>query len=211
MQIPVSTFLLQLTLVILVGGVIGSEREFRSKSAGFRTIILICLGSYLFTIFSLNISKSSPDRIAANIVTGIGFLGAGVIFRGDRKVNGITTAATIWSTAALGMGIAAGYYFIVLVSTGLVIVALYLFNYIERVIDSLNLSRNYKVLSVYQDNLLKRIEKEMKECNLRFRLIYQNRKDNYISATWLVYGKEVDHNKFVEQILRDETVKEFEF
>src|SRR4029079_13396129 len=102
--------LLRILMVIIVGGLIGAEREYRSKSAGFRTMILICLGSYLFTTFSVYISLASPDRIASNIVTGIGFLGAGVIFKSDNRVNGITTAASIWAVAALGMGIALGQY-----------------------------------------------------------------------------------------------------
>ncbi len=72
--------LFRLTFVFLVGGAIGAEREYRSKSAGFRTMILICLGSFLFTTLSLHISGGNTDRIASNIVTGIGFLGAGVIF-----------------------------------------------------------------------------------------------------------------------------------
>ena len=104
-------------MVVVVGGLIGAEREYRSKSAGFRTMILICLGSFLFTTFSKYMSVTSPDRIASNIVTGIGFLGAGVIFKSDNRVNGITTAATIWAVAALGMGIAYGAYYLVLGST----------------------------------------------------------------------------------------------
>lgn len=110
----------RLLLVILVGGLIGAEREWRSKSAGFRTMILICLGSFLFTTFSILIGNSTNDRIASNIVTGIGFLGAGVIFKSDNRINGITTAATIWATAALGMGIADGAYALVLISTVLI-------------------------------------------------------------------------------------------
>ena len=109
MQLP-PDILPKLLLSILVGGAIGVEREYRSKSAGFRTLTLICLGSALFTIFSEYIGAgSNPDRIASNIATGIGFVGAGVIFKGDFGVNGITTAAMIWVTAALGMGIGAGY------------------------------------------------------------------------------------------------------
>jgi putative Mg2+ transporter-C (MgtC) family protein len=211
MHIPVSTFLLELLLVILIGGIIGSEREYRSKSAGFRTIILICLGSYLFTSFSLHLGTSSPDRIAANIVTGIGFIGAGVIFRGDRTVNGITTAAVIWSTAALGMGIAAGYYIVVIVSTLVIMAALYLFKYIESAIDKFNLSRSYKIVSVYHEKLLDRYEKLMNQCNLRYKMTCQYKKENYISGTWSVYGKQADHDKFIEMILHDETVKDFEF
>src|SRR5271154_5080290 len=98
--------LLKLFISLIIGSVIGAEREYRSKSAGFRTIILITLGSTLFTIFSIQIgSPNSPDRIASNIVQGIGFLGAGIIFREGSRVNGITTAATIWIAAALGMGV----------------------------------------------------------------------------------------------------------
>ena len=117
----IEVLLFRLFLVILVGGLIGAEREYRSKSAGFRTMILICLGSFLFTTFSIHISGSTNDRIASNIVTGIGFLGAGVIFQSDNRVNGLTTAATIWATAALGMGIADGYYTIVLAGTAVVL------------------------------------------------------------------------------------------
>src|SRR5215204_307094 len=109
--------LIRFLLVILVGGLIGAEREYRSKSAGFRTMILICLGSFLFTTFSIHISGSTNDRIASNIVTGIGFLGAGVIFQNDNRINGLTTAAAIWVTAALGMGIAGGYYQLVGIGT----------------------------------------------------------------------------------------------
>src|SRR5437764_10570922 len=106
-MLQLTDILIQLGLVILVGGLIGAEREHRSKSAGFRTMILICLGSYLFTLFSRIISPGTPDRIASNIVTGIGFIGAGVIYKAESRINGITTAATIWITAALGVGIAA--------------------------------------------------------------------------------------------------------
>ncbi len=101
----------KLVLAVIVGGAIGAEREYRSKSAGFRTLTLICLGATIFTILSQFIGGAgNPDRIASNIVTGIGFVGAGVIFKETlhSKVNGITTAAMIWVTAALGMGIGAG-------------------------------------------------------------------------------------------------------
>jgi len=127
--------LLRLLLVIIVGGSIGAEREYRNKSAGFRTMILICLGSFLFTTFSIAIGNSDNDRIAANIVTGIGFIGGGVIFRSGTGINGLTTAASIWIVAALGMGIADGYYALVLVSTVLVLLSLFLFLFTERWMD----------------------------------------------------------------------------
>ena len=105
MTLP-SDIVIKLVLAVLIGGAIGAEREYRSKSAGFRTLTLICLGSTILTIFSVIIgTPGNPDRIASNIATGIGFVGAGVIFKGDgsgSKVSGITTAAMIWVTAGLG-------------------------------------------------------------------------------------------------------------
>jgi putative Mg2+ transporter-C (MgtC) family protein len=119
---------LKLLLAMIVGGLTGAEREFRDKSAGFRTILLITVGSTLFTIFSLGIGvETNPTRIAANIVTGIGFLGAGAILREGHRVTGLTTAATIWLAAALGMGIGAGKYALTGIATVLTLVVLWFF------------------------------------------------------------------------------------
>src|ERR1700744_1708962 len=111
MELP-QQIIWKLVLAVVIGGALGAEREYRSKSAGFRTMTLICLGATLFTIVSELIgAKGAPERIAPNVVVGIGFVGAGVIFKGDShsKASGVTTAAMIWVTAALGMGIGAGY------------------------------------------------------------------------------------------------------
>lgn len=90
-------------VAILIGGLIGAEREFHEKAAGFRTITFICLGSTLFTMLSLELGGArDPVRIAASIVTGIGFIGAGVILRDGGRIVGLTTASTIWISAALG-------------------------------------------------------------------------------------------------------------
>src|ERR1700761_2510664 len=133
---------LRLFLAVLVGGMIGAEREYRSKSAGFRTLTLICLGAALFTILSQLIgAEHAPERIASNVVVGIGFVGAGVIFRADpmhSKVNGITTAAMIWVTAALGMGIGAGYKLISFMACGLTLGVLLIFSLLEGWIDKVN-------------------------------------------------------------------------
>lgn len=203
--------LLRLLLVFIVGGVIGAEREFRSKSAGFRTIILICLGSFLFTTFSIYITGSTNDRIASNIVTGIGFLGAGVIFMSDNRVNGLTTAATIWATAALGMGIGGGYYALVLISTVFVFLALYGLTKLEDFMDRINQTRIYKIISPYKDNLLEDYEKLFITNKLHYKKLKQTKTGADLSGQWLVHGSEKAHKKFVEAILHDPSVKEFEF
>jgi len=203
--------LFRVFLVIMVGGIIGAEREFRSKSAGFRTMILICLGSFLFTIFSIHITQSSPDRIASNIVTGIGFLGAGVIFKSDNRINGITTAATIWAVAALGMGIADGAYVVVAVSTVIIMASLLLLTKLEGWIDRVNQSHTYKIVSVYKEDLLKQYENLFAQCNLRYKRLKRTKNGDYIIGTWLVHGSEKNHNRFTKQILHDPSVREFEF
>jgi putative Mg2+ transporter-C (MgtC) family protein len=201
----------RLLLVILVGGIIGAEREYRSKSAGFRTMILICLGSFLFTTFSIIIGNGTTDRIASNIVTGIGFLGAGVIFQSDNRINGITTAATIWATAALGMGIADGEYKLVLISTAIILGALLLLTKLENLIDRINQSITYKITSAYKEDLLKEYENICLDCGLKFKRIKRTKSGENITGLWLVHGPEKKHNKFTRILLHHPSVKEFEF
>jgi len=207
----IEILLFRLLMVIIVSGAIGAEREYRSKSAGFRTMILIGLGSFLFTTFSIYITDNSPDRIASNIVTGIGFLGAGVIFQSENRINGITTAATIWAVAALGMGIAAGQYILVLISTVIVLVALFLLTKLEYWIDDINQSKTYTIVSAYQPDLMHKYEQLFRDCNLRYKSIKKTKQGENIIGSWFVNGKEKHHKKLVETILHDPNVKEFEF
>ncbi len=120
---------LRLIMAAFLGGIIGFEREHAEKPAGLRTLLLVCVGSALFTIASIYGFGSSADasRVAAGIVAGIGFLGAGTILRGDGVVIGITTAATIWTVAAIGLAIGAGLYLVGAVTAGIALVALRLF------------------------------------------------------------------------------------
>jgi putative Mg2+ transporter-C (MgtC) family protein len=129
---------------ILCGGLIGFEREYRSKSAGFRTIILISLGSTIFTIVSQH-GAGADDRISANIITGIGFIGAGVIFKDRVSVRGLTTAAVIWTSAAIGMTAGVGYHALALALTLITLTVLLMVTSVERLISKL---QKEKVLRV---------------------------------------------------------------
>ncbi len=158
MQLP-EDIIWKIVLSIIVGGLIGAEREYRSKSAGFRTLTLICLGAALFTALSLEIGgHGNPDRIASNIVTGIGFVGAGVIFKSDFGVSGITTAAMIWTTAALGMGIGAGYELVSSIACAIIFIMLFIFSKFERWIDRVNQTRSYKIVCEYYNETLSAYE-----------------------------------------------------
>jgi putative Mg2+ transporter-C (MgtC) family protein len=135
----------QVSVAFIIGAVIGIEREFRSKPAGFRTMILICVGSCLYTILSKEATGVSPDRIASNIVTGIGFIGAGVIFKEGITVNGLTTAALIWITAALGMAVGYHNYPIAIVVASMVVVALFVLEPVQRFINNLHKVKDYRI------------------------------------------------------------------
>ena len=125
---PPTDLTLRLLLAAGLGAAIGVEREIRQKPAGLRTNMLIAIGSALFTIISIELTRrysgATPDRIAAQIVTGIGFLGGGAILRGGGIVHGMTTAATIWVNAAVGMAVGAGEFSLALAATLITLVVL---------------------------------------------------------------------------------------
>jgi len=118
--------LLQLALAVVLGGVVGLERELSGKPAGLRTNVLICTGATFFTVLSLHIAgdRGDPGRIAAQILAGIGFIGAGTILHMRGAVTGLTSAATIWVVAAIGMGLGSGAYVESIGTTLLVVVVL---------------------------------------------------------------------------------------
>lgn len=205
--------LTKLILAVLVGGIIGAEREYRSKLAGFRTLIMICLGATLFTIFSRFIAAPTEvSRVASNVVVGIGFVGAGVIFKGDNnRVNGITTAATIWVTAALGVGIGAGYYIVSFLGCLFVLLTHIGFPYLETLIDKANRGRNYKIVYPYPEFDEQTFSKMFKEFGLRAKEGYQSKKGSWIVGEWLLYGRQKNHDRFVQHILKEEKIEQFDF
>lgn len=127
--------LFKIILSIICGGIIGWEREKYHKPAGFRTHILVCIGSALFMMVSIYISNvyggSDPARIAAQVVTGIGFLGAGTIWMHSGSVRGLTTAATLWTTAGVGLAIGCGFYSGAVIATIFIILVLIALPFIE--------------------------------------------------------------------------------
>ncbi|MBA7649460.1 Protein SrpB [subsurface metagenome] len=118
---------ISIILAAFLGAAVGLERELSGKSAGLRTNILICLGAAIFTIISkrmVDVTEGSTTRIAAQILTGVGFLGAGALIQDRRGVHGLTTAATIWLVASIGMACGAGFHDLAAISTLIVIVVL---------------------------------------------------------------------------------------
>ena len=118
--------LLRLVLSVVFGGLIGLEREVVHKPAGVRTHMLVSLGSALFMLVSINIFPDDAVKIIAGIATGVGFLGAGTIFKTKNEVQGLTTAASVWTVAAVGLAVGLGYYLMTIVAVILVLIVLQL-------------------------------------------------------------------------------------
>lgn len=132
---------------LVIGTLVGLERQSRDKPAGLRTVILICVGACVFSMVSIVMAGEYVDttRIAAQIVTGVGFLGAGSIFRSTKAVHGLTTAAGIWMVAALGMACGFGQYSIAFVGTFAILVVLVVFQKLGRSIDNSRAIRKYRI------------------------------------------------------------------
>lgn len=204
--------LTKMGISILLGGVLGLEREYQNKPAGFRTLALICIGATAFTILSIRLSGEgvAHDRIAANIITGIGFIGAGVIFKSGVNVYGMTTAATIWITAGIGMAVGAGDYLLAVVITGVALTILSAFEYIQNKVDVMHKRRLY-FISFNGHTFDNRIENEMVKCKLKYKKLKEQRRENDTTCSYEVFGKESHLNIFNEFLLETPEVKQFEY
>ena len=118
--------LLRLVFSVIAGGLIGLEREIVHRPAGIRTHMLVAFGSALFVLITLESSPEGADKIIAGIATGVGFLGAGTIFKSKNDVQGLTTAASIWAVAAVGLAVGLGYYLMTIISVILILIILHL-------------------------------------------------------------------------------------
>jgi putative Mg2+ transporter-C (MgtC) family protein len=171
---------------------------------------MISLGSCFFTKMSIYIGGvGNPDRIAASIVTGIGFLGAGVIMHRENKVSGITTAATIWAVAAIGMGIGGGHYYETAVAGVLSILILALLPNLERYIDSVNQRTEYTIVCIYEKGAKERYEALLRANNLRYSRLKEQKVGSDLQFTWQVQGKARDHKRFAASAVEDESIKDF--
>lgn len=186
-------YTLRLLFALLTGSLIGLEREFKGKPAGMRTNMLMCMGSCLIMILSVEVAKSTdkiadPGRIAAQVVTGIGFLGAGTIIRSRVSVAGLTTAATLWFVAALGLVIGYGRFDLAAITTALIVVTL---NTIGRLENRLQVKHGLHILRILNrggSESLVRFKEIMAEHRITPENIVLEQKEDavYISMEYIV-------------------------
>jgi len=172
--------LLRLLLAILLGGLIGFEREASNHSAGLRTNILVCLGSCLLMLLSIygfsdfieeeNV-RVDPARLAAAVITGIGFLGAGTIAFTGKAITGLTSAASIWVVTGIGLAVGAGFYFAAVTATILVVLTLWALSKIEKRYINGKKQQVYRIHAAYEAGMLGVLERMVRERNVVIRKI----------------------------------------
>lgn len=198
-------FLFYLSVCFLLSFLIGIERQYRKRVIGLRTTILVSLGAFLFVTFSFSVGASDISRIASQVVTGIGFLGAGVILKDGKKIRGLTTAATLWCDAAIGVLCAGGAIKEAIFGTFIILFSNIILRYINKLINNLSDNKNSKVnfqlivSGVNQE--IKVIKKEIQE--------YMNLKKIEISNISIKNNLKETTVNFSFQIQKDE-VKELD-
>ena len=204
--------LIRIWLAVVCGGVIGLEREYRDKAAGFRTMIFISMGAALFTLLSAKLAgNNDPTRIAAGIVTGVGFLGAGVILREGGHVIGLTTASTVWLTAALGTAIGGGFYALAFATLAVSLVVLWVFPRFEQWIDNMREARTYEVMCGLNPAKISALEITFQRCGLRIGERHQAKDGDQMRVRWHAMGKPADHERLVKELFADPEVLGLKF
>lgn len=198
-------YIIRLLFAAVLGGVIGLEREYHAKEAGFRTHVLVAVGSALFMLISqygfdafLGVKSVSfdPSRIASQVVTGIGFIGAGTIIFQKKFIRGLTTAAGIWVTGAIGLACGCGMYFIAAVTTAIVILVLSIINYFFKKLTFRHISI---VFSCSEQTQIEKILNNLKTDNIVIKECSIEKQSNYI-VSLEIRTKRYKYNTLISEI-----------
>lgn len=208
--------LFRLLLAAALGGIIGLEREASGKPAGFRTNLLICLGAALVTELSITVAqdvtlpggfRSDPGRLAAQIVSGVGFLGAGTIMQARGSVVGLTTAATLWVVASIGMAVGAGAYAQGIFGTGLVLLALMILGRFEDYLLPYHFQERLLRVTVEPSNdLVDGVEKYLTDLGYKVRILEIERKDEQFIISLSARGRRYDLEIALRRLMEREGI-----
>lgn len=211
---PFAQDLLSLSVALTLGAFIGLERELSDKAAGLRTNILICVGSCLFAVLSRHLAQTAgidPTRISAQIVSGIGFLGAGAIMRDGEQVTGLTTAATIWVVAAIGVTVGYGLYSLAAATAVMTLVVQGVFPHLDSMIDELRQRHTFKITSDLDESGLEQIKTIFRNADVKvLRRKLMKRAGLYYSE-WYVSGPRLEQKSVVRLILDNKHVRELTY
>jgi putative Mg2+ transporter-C (MgtC) family protein len=206
--------LLRLLLAAALGGMIGLEREHSGKPAGFRTNMLICLGAALITEVSFSVAftaSGDPGRIAAQIVSGIGFLGAGCILHARGAVFGLTTAATLWVVAAIGMAVGARNYMAAVIGSALVMLALMLLGRVEdHLIPRKPADRNIDITTRPDGAIISAVEEALRKAGYMLDMMRIEKNHEFYYASFHVRGVAQQWDAALRSVLEIEGVVKVE-
>jgi len=179
----------RLAVAALFGGLIGFERETHSQAAGLRTHMVVAVGSALLMILSIKVAGpgNDPGRIAAQVVSGIGFLGAGAILRYGMSIKGLTTAACLWTAAGIGLTCGAGLWREAGVATVIVLIAILVFHYLERVLTIGRKVTRFTVLAADRPDVVSRAERTLEDAGISVQQvgISKNKVDGKVEVTMI--------------------------
>jgi putative Mg2+ transporter-C (MgtC) family protein len=213
-MMPFDQDLLSLFVALTLGAFIGLERELSDKAAGLRTNILICVGSCLFAILSRALATAAGTdvtRIAAQIVSGIGFLGAGAIMRDGEQVTGLTTAATIWVVAAIGVTVGFGYYGLAAATAVMTLVVQGVFPHLDTMIDELRQRYTFKITSDLDDEGLEEIKTIFRNADVKVLRRKLMKRANLYYSEWYVAGPRLEQKNVVRMLLDNKRVRELTY
>lgn len=204
--LPTSDHVIRVAVAVVLGGLIGLEREVRDKPAGFRTIVLLCVGACLFTIVSelAGGRDGESTRIAAQIVSGIGFLGAGAILRDRASVIGLTTAATIWAVAAVGMAAGYGFLGFATVGTVIILIALVVFDAVENWIGDLRDVQEYRIVTENSEDTPDRLYEMISSTGLSIRKRTCFEEGSAVVFYIVAMGSKSNHDRLRRALLRSD-------
>lgn len=207
--------IVKIFIAILCGGIIGFERELKDKPAGLRTNILVSTGSCLFVIFAFRVSElydDDPGRIIGPIITGIGFLGAGTIIRARGSVRGLTSAATIWVVAGVGMSAGMGLFYLALTISLLVLFILLIMPKGEEIISVYGVKDlEFGVTSKPTQSSIQRIRRVVRDMGLSYSKFKAAKENGMYKITFIVHGRHKDLTSLIPKLLQLPEVMEAKF
>lgn len=201
--------ILKIIFAFAAGAMLGLEREYHDKPAGMRTIILITVGSTLFCLLNINLPTLSPDRIASTVVTGIGFLGAGVIFKEGINVHGLTTAATIWVAAAIGMALGFGNYWMAAFTLTLTLITLVILRQLEKVIANNRSTKIFNFSFETDTFTIDALEFDFRSLKIEFQRIGISKINTEVWVEYKLKMSKKEYVLFIEQILSKNEITKF--
>jgi putative Mg2+ transporter-C (MgtC) family protein len=210
-----SKAMVRLVLAAVLGAIIGLERELKRKPAGLRTNIFICFGAAMFTILSSELAKDfgigDRTRIAAQIIPGIGFIGAGAILHDKGGVSGLTTAATIFVVASIGMAAGGGLYVLAIFSTMLIYLALHLLGILERNLNLKPLTMNYTIVAgKTADELVAEVNSILEDQGKEMQAMHLSRAGEKEKLVFRVDGTRHEHKLLMDQLRQSSDISKLE-